>query len=137
MIQGELLPETHDSLQRDRLRKRERINPERIYAAAWKRINRRGNWRGASLLELVLQPSGDVAIPTVSRRDAEVAASVIQWLGTNVGYGFIRSCERAIDEARRKDDRARADANSRPSLLEAERDDARPPRRALALGEVR
>lgn len=135
MDQGELLPVTHDSRHRDRLTKRGRVNPERIYAAGWKRLNRRRQWHGATLLELIMQPTSDRGLSpfVVSRRDAEVAASVIQWLGTNVGYGFIRSCERAIDEARRKDDRARADLSARRSLLEDEREAARPPRRGLRL----
>jgi hypothetical protein len=99
--QGELLPVTHDSLQQSRLKKYRDVNPERIYMAEWKRLNRRspGVNGGFTYLEHILTPDGQLP-RTVSRRDAQVAASVIQWLGTNCGMGFMRECERKIDAAR-------------------------------------
>jgi hypothetical protein len=126
-MQQELLPVRHRSLQPRRLRKPKRngpwheglVNPERIYAANWKAKNRRQPSvnRGLTLLEWVLCPDGrDIPLP-VSQRDAEVAASVVQWLGTACGLGFIRECEDAIDKARRTEEERRA----RPSLLERER----------------
>lgn len=113
--QQELLGVDHTSLQPRRLRKRkDDPNPERIYAAAWLRHNRRHPAvnGGYGYLELILAPDR-THVPPVSRRDARVAASVIQWLGTNVGMGFIWECERAIDALRRTDDEKRR----RPSLF--------------------
>ncbi|KKN34243.1 hypothetical protein LCGC14_0795420 [marine sediment metagenome] len=116
--QQELLPPDHTSLQRHRLGKYDRTNPERIYAAAWKRANRRsaGVNQGHSYVEWILCADGKQPTP-ISRRDAAVAASVIQWLGTNVGLGFILEAERKIDQSRRSDDERRR----RPSLREAQR----------------
>lgn len=107
--QPDLLPVEHVSLQPRRL-----VNdPERIYAEEWrKRTDRDG------LLDHVLAPDCDVLRARVSRRDAQVAASVIQWLGTPVGLGFIRTCE---DRIRRAQDRS--DALERESWR-AEIDDA-------------
>ena len=95
------------------------MNPERIYAAAWKARNRRspGINSGFTYLEWILCPSGQRYPPPISRRDAAVAASVIQWLGTNIGLGFIRECERKIDQA----ERTIEDKRARPSLLAVER----------------
>lgn len=36
----------------------------------------------------------------VTRRDHLVAMAVVQWLGTNVGQGFIQECERKFQERR-------------------------------------
>lgn len=113
MSQGELLKLDHDSLQKRRLRKPkkdapywsgDRVNTERVYAAAWKRQNRYVSYEGWPFLSLLLCKDG--ARPTVvTRRDAAVAASVIQWLGTAVGHGFVMTCERKIDEQRDAADR--------------------------------
>ena len=69
--------------------------------AEWLKRNRRGYLSsGATLLELILTPDGVDKPPAIDRRDAAVAASVIQWLGTNCGMGFIWTCEKKIDRAR-------------------------------------
>ena len=81
------------------------MNAEAINAAEWRRMNR--EW--PDLLGLILAPDDGArdlltlnAIPVyVTRRDAAVAASIIQWLGTNVGRGFVQRCERVVDEASR------------------------------------
>ena len=123
-----LLPLDHDSLQPHRLRKFGRTNPERIYAAHWKDQNRRrgGINSGAGILEWILSPRGNTWV-VVSRRDAAVAASVIQWLGTNVGLGFILTCERKIEQLKRSERERRA----RPSLAEAQREEGKPAVRRL------
>ena len=129
MKQAPLLDPDHVSLQQQRLKKYERVNPERIYAAHWKRQNRRVSYvnRGFTLIEWILCPSGQEVPSPVSRRDAAVAASVIQWLGTNCGLGFMRTCEEQIDKARRSDD----DKRRRPSLLALEREMRKPVIRAI------
>lgn len=147
-LQRELLKVEHVSLQQRRLRKpraddpHKDVNAERVYAAAWKRKNRRLSFlnHGYTLLEWVLCPDGQRWPPPVSRRDAAVAASVIQWLGTAAGLGFIRSCERTIDHARRQRDaqllaslfRDR-EGKERPTLEELEREETRPRDRGIML----
>lgn len=86
----------HESLQPDRLN---RI-PERIYAEEWEKYNKRKPWlnRGCTYLEWILCPSSQHGPLPVSERDAKVAASVIQWLGTNCGLGFTQLCEKRIKE---------------------------------------
>lgn len=91
-MQGELLPVVHEGSHRRRLRKDPGYyNPERVYAAEWKRVNRQFR----NLLELLLSEEPNRRV-VVSRRDAYVAATVIQWLGTNVGSGFVHECERKV-----------------------------------------
>lgn len=94
----ETLEPPHKSLQPARLTN----DPERIYLEQWQRDNERqaGVNRGFTLLEWILCPSGQRLPNRVTHRDSEVAASVIQWLGTTCGMCFIRNCERQIDEAR-------------------------------------
>lgn len=134
MTQGELLPVAHDSTTPHRLTKVPgRHNPERVYLARWKAENRRrfGVNHGYGTLEWILSTDGGQTPARVSRRDAQVAASVVQWLGTNVGLGFILGCERRIEELRRTD-RERA---LRPSLSEAQEEEEarRPTRRRITL----
>lgn len=79
---------------------REHSNPERIYAAQWRIENRRRSYinSGYTLLEHILCERGKR--PTmVSRRDAAVAAAVMQWLGTNCGFGFLQTAEAKIARA--------------------------------------
>lgn len=59
---------------------------ERTFAFRWVERNRE-EW---CLLDRLLSTEADPRGAT--ERDAKVAATVIQWLGTNVGFGFIRSC---------------------------------------------
>jgi len=106
-LQRELLPVEHRSWTQRRLKYKGVtgwINAEAFYHAAWRREN--GNRVTRPLLPGILctdkdRAAGWEAVP-VSRRDAMVAATVIQWLGTNVGRGFVLGVEREIDEARKK-----------------------------------
>lgn len=72
-------------------------NPERVYMAAWKRLNRdysgRKDW---SFLDQ-LAASTNLKSP-ITQRDHDVAATVIQWLGTNFGLGFLMETEKKIRE---------------------------------------
>lgn len=83
----------HNSLQQARLNRM----PEKVYADYWKKKNERcgGVNHGFTFLEWILAPNGDWP-EEVSERDAAVAASIIQWLGTNCGLGFMSECEREI-----------------------------------------
>lgn len=90
----------HNSLQMPRLNRM----PERIYAEVWKERNKRvpGVNSGFTYLEWILCPSGMQHPPPVSEKDAEVAASIIQWLGTNCGYHFMLRCEDKIKKENKK-----------------------------------
>lgn len=58
---------------------------EYVYSENWKKeCSRR---QTASILDLLLEGHGKV-----TQRDAHVAATVIQWLGTNVGSCFVDEC---------------------------------------------
>lgn len=64
-------------------------NPiERIYAARWAEINKTGH-----ILEHILSSGGDRKADP-SERDYAVAATVVQWLGTIVGQGFLEEVAR-------------------------------------------
>lgn len=101
--QRELLPIDHRSLQTDRLRNFGHVNGDAIAAGEWIRINK----QIPNLLGLLLAPSNgrrdrwtkQLYPVVVSRRDAAVAASIVQWLGTNVGSGFARGILKKIDDA--------------------------------------
>lgn len=112
-LQRELLPVEHRSMTQRRLKYVSRdgwINSEAFYHAAWLREN--SNRVTRPLLPGILctdkdRAAGWEAVP-VTRRDAMVAATVIQWLGTNVGRGFVLGVEREIDEARKKQEQVSA-----------------------------
>lgn len=84
--------------------------PERVFFEKWLQENKRvrGLNHGWGLLELILSTEtrgglvgGLEPVPaTITQRDMDVATAVIQWLGTNCGCSFLRSCEREIDEQR-------------------------------------
>ncbi len=60
---------------------------ERIFAFRWMEENR-GDW--CTLDRLLYNPPENPHGAT--QRDAEVAATVVQWLGTAVGYSFLVRC---------------------------------------------
>ncbi len=87
----------HNSLQTPRLNRM----PERIYAEEWKNHNKRTSANlGFTYLEWILCPSDAQFPPSVSERDAVVAACVIQWLGTNCGLTFMSKCEVKIKKTK-------------------------------------
>ena len=100
----ELLEELKKVIEPDHLT----LHPDRlgnwsecIYHTLWRREQR--DHLLAKILAPTRQPRtvfGADYVPPVSDRDAQVAATVIQWLGTSVGRFFIDECERAIKEAR-------------------------------------
>lgn len=71
-------------------------NPlEKVFAEAWERENtaKGGAMEGRGYLDYLLaedcnQPRGEV-----TDRDREVAATVVQWLGSPVGQTFIKECQ--------------------------------------------
>lgn len=70
---------------------------ERVFAEKWLAENAQHRHSGGVLQTLFLRPdsTGRHYRPArlfINRRDAFVAATVVQWLGTNVGYGFLTDC---------------------------------------------
>ena len=59
---------------------------ERVLAFRWMELNK-GEW--CILDKLVCTKESDRG---ATQRDAEVAATVVQWLGTAVGYSFLSRC---------------------------------------------
>lgn len=97
--QDELFAPEHKSLQPKRLKNFGHVNPEAIYHAEWRRLNR----DIPNLLNRLLTPDdAPTRMVPVSRRDAVVAASIVQWLATNVGSSFVQRCQQMVDEARRR-----------------------------------
>lgn len=61
-------------------------NPEeRRISAAWAREQEHGR-----VLDYILHPGDQHQVSECSGRDAVVAATVIQWLGSSVGQSFLR-----------------------------------------------
>lgn len=85
----------HVGAQREqgRLGRKDYVNAEAIYAAAWRKEQGRHN-----LLAIILAAPGEHAA-RVTQRDAKVAATVITWLGSGVGMSFVHECERKIEAA--------------------------------------
>jgi hypothetical protein len=93
----ELLEPTYTGLHPERIR----TGPaERAYVERWQRenIRQRGVNSGMTLLEGILKPGGQQWVDRPSQRDADVATTVIQWLGTNVGRAFVDEVERDISQ---------------------------------------
>jgi|APSaa5957512622_1039677.scaffolds.fasta_scaffold83478_2 hypothetical protein len=65
-------------------------NPdEQVFADQWKKVNK----NPSNLLDHLLadNPNGQCQAPA-ELRDKLVAATVVQWLGSPVGQGFLRDC---------------------------------------------
>jgi len=70
---------------------------ERIFAEEWKKANQASV--GRSLLDWLLAVEPNNPKGEVSQRDATVAATIVQWLGTHIGQNFLKRVEeRARDE---------------------------------------
>ena len=104
-VEAALIPE-HRTLNPERLSHA----PEEIFFRRWveKQKAEAGVNGGWGLLELLLSPTRirrdnfifdthrPFYVPPITKRDAEVAATVVQWLGTSCGRCFIEECEREI-----------------------------------------
>jgi hypothetical protein len=73
---------------------------ERIFAERWRAENVRDRYTAGGILQqLFMRQEGESRWYwrprlLINRRDSMVAATVVQWLGTNVGYGFLTECLR-------------------------------------------
>jgi len=84
------------------------LYPERIFAELWEQENKRdpainfGNTALESILNTIpwreryLSLATPKPVTPISQRDADVAATVIQWLGTSCGKAFLDEAERLI-----------------------------------------
>lgn len=71
-------------------------NPlEQAYHDAWIEENKEGPCKGAGLLQWLLGENNKPAYG-MTDRDALVAATVIQWLGSPVGKGFIEKVQQSV-----------------------------------------
>lgn len=111
-LQRELLAVEHSGLHPRRLQSFKRrdlpwhppANAEALFAAHWRRYNDgKSGSSGSNVLHYILCPEKlqDLGYQTVgyTRRDAQVAATVIQWLGTNIGRGFVQEVQEQIKKA--------------------------------------
>lgn len=70
-------------------------NPkEKAFADHWKKLN--DTYKGT--LEYLLAEDNNCPWGEMTDRDAEVAATVIQWLGSPVGQNFLRDVREACGE---------------------------------------
>lgn len=71
---------------------------ERVFLEEWQKENDRTYT--TPLLNMLLRPEKDKDGPPVriTQRDAEVATTIIQWLGTNCGGCFVDVCLKRIKE---------------------------------------
>ena len=63
---------------------------EVCFAKAWEKQN-------DDIKATMSKPTLSVLIPDCTQRDAQVAATIIQWLGSNVGMGFLHEVFREIE----------------------------------------
>jgi hypothetical protein len=106
--------------------------PERIFVEEWRRENTRHNGplSGGRTLEHILshekthhplagpQPKLDY----VTLRDAQVATSVIQWLGTNCGQSFLWVVNQRINKEREENREVPGGSIHRSDVIIKERD---------------
>jgi len=63
---------------------------ERQFAYKWLEVNTRPGASVPLLVRLLdTERDGSYSFSAISQRDAHVAATMMQWLGTNVGFGFL------------------------------------------------
>ena len=75
----------HNGLRTNRL---EREPLEKAFAVAWSDKNERS--MGHDLLDWLLAENPNSPRGEVTQRDATVAATIIQWLGSPVGQSFLQ-----------------------------------------------
>ena len=68
---------------------------EKVYAEAWQKENGLNSCTRPMLAGLMNTEVG--SFRHITQRDAIVAATVIQWLGSNVGRCFVKECQQEID----------------------------------------
>lgn len=72
---------------------------EKVFADKWADENQLDCCTN-STLNMLMNGKGINSFKTITQRDADIAATVIQWLGSNVGACFVDECLREIDKLR-------------------------------------
>jgi hypothetical protein len=62
----------------------------------------RGYNSGRGVLESILSENPNEHPADITQRDATVAATVVQWLGTNCGQSFLHEVQREIEKSRKR-----------------------------------
>ena len=89
----------HIGLHSERLAKAEN-RAEVVYASEWAKANSGSHGRSILLHHLLAYGQNLPGEHLVTARDAETAATVIQWLGSEIGQDFIRTCQQRIEKRR-------------------------------------
>ena len=80
---------------------------ELAFARVWDRYNTRPNRDGRQALDYLLAEDPNEPRDEATDRDRQVAATVIQWLGSAVGQGFLIEVQEEVlgitDEGEAKD----------------------------------
>ncbi len=99
-VQPGLWPPSNASTRPDRLKFSVH---ERVFLRRWQQECEQRTGTAATFLELLLSTEKEARAgycAVVTDRDSRVAASVIQWLGTNCGHCFLENCRKEIDALR-------------------------------------
>lgn len=95
---------------------------EHVFAKAWQKLHE----NGGKHLNYLLTCDGDPRFPaTPSDRDYQVAATVVQWLGSPVGLKWVEETlakAKAASAAQLDDERREAKALTRAEIVRANRD---------------
>lgn len=99
----------YNGVKRGQYRTPEWTNRERIFLKHWRKDNKGtpGINGGFGILELILSNDINGTPADISQRDAQVAATVVQWLGTNCGYAFLHDVNREIEASDKRKRAAR------------------------------
>ena len=81
----------HIGCKQYRFKKRDDNEQERVFAEKWLEFNDE-SMGTETLARLLAKEPNALFLPPPSDRDKMVAATVIQWLGSPVGQGFLRDC---------------------------------------------
>jgi len=93
--QEELFPLEHKSLDVDRLEWVRGSELEKAFAKKWEALNAPNtgcNFNMGILQDLMVRQDQNYKIDFwITQREATIVATIVQWLGTNVGFGFLLS----------------------------------------------
>jgi hypothetical protein len=82
-------------------------NPmEKLFAQEWERINTSRMTQdldGKGILDYMLAKDNNYPAGEATPRDREVAATIIQWLGSPVGQGFLEDVQKQAQSDKKED----------------------------------
>lgn len=83
----------HFSIHHDRIKDSDRYR-EKVFANLWQECNNSAD----GILEVILREN---RLVVMTQRDATIAATLVQWLGTNIGQEFLYQVEMAKIKAKK------------------------------------